>query len=423
MGVVTITLLADSQIGYVADFIPEQLSSSMGVAGFIGIAIIFAVTQYFILAYIKLSNRESQVKAINLDLMHKIVSIAQYVLVVLLALVIFQVIVEQQYSIVILFATYVISYGLWILILALLTRAFFSWYRFSNKSIMVLILALSMIAYVVNGITGLANYSNMLVQQKSVITSKDIAYFPEFSIATLGTQVNIIYQIAGAAAYVLTWIGAVKLLYPYIKVLGRVKFWTIMGTAMVYYLINFPLFVLGYFNVSENVDAMTNILIFSLASVFTGVVFGAAFLSVARTLQHESALRKHMILAAYGFIVFYIAGSASAAQAAYPPFGLASVSFAGLSCYLIYSGLYSSAVMVSQDIALRHSIRRSVTAQAKLLDSIGTAQMEQELQSRILKITKNLSDKMEEETGVEASMTEEDMKEHIEMVRKEIHGS
>jgi hypothetical protein len=423
MGVVTITLLVDSQIGYVADFIPEQLSSSTGVAGFIGIAIIFAVTQYFILAYIKLSNRESHVKAINLDLMHRIVSIAQYVLVVLLALVIFQVIVEQQYSIVILFATYVISYGLWILILALLTRAFFSWYRLSNKSIMVLILALSMIAYVVNGITGLANYSNMLVQQKSVITSKDIAYFPEFSIATLGTQINIIYQIAGAAAYVLTWIGAVKLLYPYIKELGRVKFWTIMGAAMVYYLINFPLFVLGYFNVSENVDAMTNILIFSLASVFTGVVFGAAFLSVARTLQHESALRKHMILAAYGFILFYIAGSALAAQAAYPPFGLASVSFTGLSCYLIYSGLYSSAVIVSQDIALRHSIRRSVTAQSKLLDSIGTAQMEQELQSRILKVTKNLSDKMEEETGVEVSMTEEDMKEHIEMVRKEIHRS
>ena len=49
--------------------------------------------------------------------------------------------------------------------------------------------------------------------------------------------------------------------------------------------------------------------------------------------------------------------------------------------------------------------------------------MEQELESRILKVTKNLSDKMEEETGVEASMTEEDMKEHIEMVRKEIHRS
>ena len=106
-------------------------------------------------------------------------------------------------------------------------------------------------------------------------------------------------------------------------------------------------------------------------------------------------------------------------MAAYPPYGLASISFIGLSCYLIYSGLYSSAVTVSQDVALRHSIRKSVTEQSKLLDSIGTAQMEQELQSRVLTITKKLSDKMEEESGVGASLTEADIKEHIEMVRNE----
>jgi hypothetical protein len=278
-----------------------------------------------------------------------------------------------------------------------------------------------MIAYVVNGVTGLATYLDMLTQQKPVITSTDIAYFPEFSIASLGSQINTANQIASSVAYILTWIGTVKLLYPYIKKLGKIKFWIIMGAALVYYLISFPLFVLGYFSPSENVDAKTNILIFSLGGIFTGIIFGAAFLSVARTLQKGSTLRTHMIIAAYGFLIFYIAGSASAAQAAYPPYGLASVSFTGLSCYLIYAGLYSSAVTVSQDIALRHSIRKSVTEQSKLLDSMGTAQMEQELQLKILTITKKLSGKMEEESGVEASMTEEDMKEHIEMVRKEIH--
>jgi hypothetical protein len=79
--------------------------------------------------------------------------------------------------------------------------------------------------------------------------------------------------------------------------------------------------------------------------------------------------------------------------------------------------------MVSQDVALRYSIRKSVAKQSKLLDSIGTTQMEQELQVRVLTVAKNLSGKMEEEMGVEASMTEENMKEHIEMVRKEIHRS
>jgi hypothetical protein len=423
MVVVIITILIDSEIGYIADFIPEQLSSSTGLAGFIGIAIVFAVTQYFILSYIKQSNKETQARALNLDLTYSIASIAQFVLVGILAFIILQIIIAQQYSIMTLYASHVISYGLWIVTLGLLAKAFFSWYRLSSKNVMVLILALSMIAYVVNGITGLTSYFDMLTQQKPVVTSTDIAYFPDFSIASIGSQIGITTQIASSIAYVLTWIGTAKLLYPNIKKFGKTKFWTIMGAAMAYYLVSFPLFVLGYFTPSENIDAMTNILIFSLGAIFSGVVFGAAFLSVARTLQKESTLRNHMILAAYGFLLFYIAGSASAAQAAYPPFGLASVSFTGLSCYLIYSGLYSSAVTVSQDVSLRHSIRKSVTEQSKLLDSIGTAQMEQELQTRVLTIAKKLSGKMEEETGVEVSMTEEDMKEHIEMVRKEIHRS
>jgi hypothetical protein len=91
-----------------------------------------------------------------------------------------------------------------------------------------------MIAYVVNGITGLAEYLAMLTQQKPVITFTDVAYFPEFSIALLGSQISIANHIASSAAYILTWIGTLKLLYPYIKKLGKIKFWIIMGTAMVY---------------------------------------------------------------------------------------------------------------------------------------------------------------------------------------------
>jgi hypothetical protein len=421
MGVVIITIIVDSEIGLVADFISEQISSNVGLATFVGMAIIFAVTQYFILIYIKQTNKENLARALSLDLTYWTVSIAQYVLAGILAYVIFQIIIAQQYSIVTLYASHVISYGLWIVILGLLARAFFSWYKLSSKNIVVLILALSMIAYVINGISGLAYHFDMLTQQKPVVTSNDIAYFPEFSIATLGSQIDIIYQVASGAAYVFTWIGTVKLLYPYIKKLGRVKFWTIMGAAMIYYLVSFPLFVLGYFTLSDNVDAMTNILIFSLGGIFTGIIFGAAFLSVARTLRKDTALRNHMIIAAYGFLLFYIAGSATATQAAYPPYGLASVSFTGLSCYLIYSGLYSSATIVSQDTTLRQSIRKSVTEQSKLLDSIGTAHMEQELQSRVLTIAKKNSEALAEESGVETSMTEDDMKDYLEIVMNEIH--
>ena len=58
MVVVITAITIDSQIGYIADFIPEQISSNVGVAIFILMAIIFAVTQYFILGYVKQTQRE-----------------------------------------------------------------------------------------------------------------------------------------------------------------------------------------------------------------------------------------------------------------------------------------------------------------------------------------------------------------------------
>lgn len=423
MLVTIIVITIDSEIGYVADFIPEQISSRGGVFAFIVIAAIFAITQYFILDYVKQSNKETRERVSKLLTLHTGVSVVQYILAAVIALVILQILLTQQYSTVSLYIVHAISYGLWIVILSLLAFAFFFWYVSSNKNLIVLIFVLAMIAYVVNGITSVATYFDMLTQQKRVVTSTDVAYFPEFSIESIGSQIGLASQIASAAAYVLTWIGTVKMLYPYIKKLGKIKFWIIMGVAMIYYLISFPLFVLGYFTPSENVDAMTNVLIFSFAGIMSGIIFGAAFLSVARTLRKDSDLRNHMVIAAYGFVLFYIAGSAMASQAAYPPYGIVSVSFTGLSCYLIYTGLYSSAVTVSQDTTLRLSIRKSVSEQAKFLDSMGTAQMEQELQSTVTKIARKHSDVLTKKTGVESSMTDADIKEYLTMVLNEIHKS
>lgn len=230
------------------------------------------------------------------------------------------------------------------------------------------------------------------------------------------------YQAASAIAYVLTWIATVMLLKPYIEKLGRIKFWSIMGATMAYYLIEFPLLTLGYFTPSENSNAMANILIFSLAAIFTGILFGVAFLSVARTLKIGTTVRNYMIIAAYGFLLFYIAGSALVSQAAYPPFGLISVSFTGLSCYLIYNGLYFSAISVSQDLTLRQLIRKSVMEQSKLLDNIGTAEMERKVQERVLTVAKKTSASMEDDSGVKASMNEDEMKDYVELVIKELRS-
>ncbi|HEY7571174.1 MAG TPA: hypothetical protein VH796_07395 [Nitrososphaeraceae archaeon] len=274
--ILAITLFVDTEIGGISDMIPEKISSSIGIATFVAMWIIFAVIQCYVLAYVKKNNKESRLKVRSLNLMHSIVTIAQFVLAGVIGLVILQMFIVHEYNTVMLYVALFISYGFWIVTLGLLAKAFLSWYRLSNKNLMILILAVSMIAYVINGVLGLVNYSNLLAQQKPVIRSTDVAVFPTFSLVTIGDAILFSYQISSGIAYVLSWIGTVMLLRPYIEKLGKIKFWFIMATAMLYYLITFPLFVLGYFNPSENVNAMTNMIITSGASILAGIIFGAA---------------------------------------------------------------------------------------------------------------------------------------------------
>jgi hypothetical protein len=76
---------------------------------------------------------------------------------------------------------------------------------------------------------------------------------------------------------------------------------------------------------------------------------------------------------------------------------------------------------LSQDNELRFSIRRSAITNPKLLDSIERAQMEQALLKEILKITKQ-SENTAEESEVQPSVSEDDMKEYLEEVIQEIKG-
>ena len=415
MIILAVTLTIESQIGVIADFIPEELSSIQGIAGFIGIWAIFTVTQYYVLALLKHNYKDRRIRTRFLDMVHRIVSVAQFLLAGIIAVVILQILVSQEYNTITLYVALSISYGIWIVTLGLLAKAFFSWYKSSQKNLMVLIFALSMVAYVINGIFGLYTQVDDLTKRNLVIKSGDVAIFPESP-----SWIDNVNQMASSVAYVLTWIATVMLLRPYIEKLGKLKFWSIMGATMAYYLVQYPLFALGYFTPSENSNAITNILFFSLSAIFTGILFGAAFLSVARTLKLGTAVRNYMIVAAYGFLLFYIAGSATVFQASYPPYGLISVSFTGLSCYLIYNGLYFSAISVSQDITLRQSIRKSVLEQSRLLDSIGTAEMEREIQKQVITVLKKTSAAMTERSGVEATMNEDDMKGYVDLVIKEL---
>ena len=95
-------------------------------------------------------------------------------------------------------------------------------------------------------------------------------------------------------------------------------------------------------------------------------------------------------------LLFFTTSSTTVLQAAYTPFGLPNVSFVGLAAYLIFFGLYHSALSIAHDVKLRQLVRDSLRKDSGFLMSIGDGQMMVELEGKILEITKKNSDTLEE---------------------------
>jgi hypothetical protein len=84
-----------------------------------------------------------------------------------------------------------------------------------------------------------------------------------------------------------------------------------------------------------------------------------------------------------------------------------------IASYLVFSGIHSVAVSVSQDITLRKSIKNSVEKEIHFIESIGEAQMNRHIQNKVLYLTRKLSSKIHDETGIKDSLSEEEIKLYI----------
>jgi hypothetical protein len=103
----------------------------------------------------------------------------------------------------------------------------------------------------------------------------------------------------------------------------------------------------------------------------TRYTFCYCFLDYSKKCQSSEVVRDFMIISAYGLVLLFTSNQANILVfGPYPPFGLATISFMGLSSYLVLVGIYYSAISVAEDSKLRQSIGHFALEEAKLLDSM-----------------------------------------------------
>jgi hypothetical protein len=162
-------------------------------------------------------------------------------------------------------------------------------------------------------------------------------------------------------------------------------------------------------------------LIFTLSKPVGGILFGFALFTIARNFRGDSVLRNYLIISAIGFVLLFVSNQAAIlAVTPFPPYGIATTSFVGLASYLVLVGLFSSAISISQDAGLRDLVRKTALDQSGLLDTMGSAQIKQEITRKVAKLMRDNSEKMIADTGIETTSSDDDLKRYVDEVLREL---
>ena len=400
----------------------SYLNSLIWIWIFIFLAALIVLSQYIILFFVKSKNLGigKMSSTMHLSLLNWVIGLIQGILYTIVGFCIFQMFYGEEYYTNILSIIATISFSVEIFVLGLLTLKLVNWCKL-NKSKILWMFILSSSSLAITGI--LMNFQiNILFENSLSRVSDDI---PGISPALAGNSLIEFLQgsyfIFALVSFTLMWITTAFLLYHYSKKVGNRKYWLIIAIPLVFYLSQFIFLSTEIFAILINSNPLFYIIalntVYSMSLPIGGILFAVAFLMMAKTVGKDNPnVQNYLKLSAYGILLIFVASQTTITRLNFPPFGILSISVIGLASYILFIGMYSSAISASIDKELMRSIRRATIQKAQFLHNIAEA----EIISHVLKITKSQEEKWKEEVGIESSLSEEETKDYLEKVLLEI---
>jgi hypothetical protein len=237
---------------------------------------------------------------------------------------------------------------------------------------------------------------------------------------------NDIYRISSFMSYLSIWTTTVLLMNNYReKLANSIIYWIIFSMPLLYFLITYfyqlilSNILISYLEIDPITVSIALGAFLSLSKPIGGVFFGIAFWKISRSISYEKSIKTYMIISGWGIFLIFSADQAEAQIVApYPPFGIATITILNIAAFLMLVGIYNSAVLVSANNDLRKSIYKHAL-ESKLLGLIGRAEMENEMQKTVTKIT-NEKKHLMTDTQQPVELDGMELKKYIEFVVREV---
>jgi hypothetical protein len=421
-----VTILIDTSVVKANDLIDKNFISLQNrqILFFVN-SLSCLLLQYFIIKHIQNSFRRHNIRRIFKDKELSVVPlISLCILGALIGFLIFQMIYYGYYSKVINISIVAVSYGISATFMIWLSILFLSWYKSSrNFKIFLYFVAMVLIAF-------------NLIMTSAFVTAK-INDRPDRVGEFIGSSgdisggrhasLDILYRLSSFMAFFSIWVTTAILMNSYReKLFSPILFWFILSIPLVYFLITFfyqltlGKLLLSYLQSDPITVSIILSAFLSLSKPIGGLVFGVAFWNIARTVGYERNIKIYMIISGWGIFLIFAANQAAIQIVnPYPPFGLVTLTVLTTAGYLMLLGIYNSASLVSTNNSLRKYIRRHAMLRSNLLDLIGHAEMEKEIQETVTDIIES-QEIQDIRTEREVELDEKELRRYIDIVIKEV---
>jgi hypothetical protein len=392
-------------------------NSATDITIFSALGVFTIISQLIILNFVHTKNAPNE-KSI-LRIMYKAMVFTQLAIIIILVIILVEINFTLSYHLIYLELVFMISSLTAVGVMSLLSYKFMTWLRL-NKSRITFAYLCASLSLSINSIIGMIYVSDQFNYVPDVILPKP---YGGFIMHNRYSSLTDLYAISSGVTFVLFWLGTVLLVQSYRRRIGAIKFWIIMLVPLLYFLSQFqPVLtsmLLDYSSGNPTLFSIVYVLLLEVSTPIGGILFGLAFMIVARKIHNEK-VKGYLVISGIGLLFLLISyRPQEIITAPFPPFGLLSASFMGLSSYLIFVGIYSSAVSVSQDSKLRASIRKSVEAEINFIGNIATAEMTHMVTDRVLRKVKAVSEVIPLDTDIASSLTDNEIKDYVAQVINE----
>jgi hypothetical protein len=429
----TTVVVFDSTIVDFSSYSGVRSPTWLNVAIFIIFSIIFVASSTVLLNSVRKSMSMEVYKPTPLGLKYfrGIISATQILTIAIILIIIFQMLILNKYSLILLQIQTYLSHLSALVFLSLLAFLFAGWLLTSKRNYVIILYTISFALASINLVVSLIYLESYFFRApiSDVKPYPITSYVTNFSGSAFTESLSLVFDALSVSSFLLMWIATAIFLSQYRHKMGKIKYFSLMSIPLLYYI--FPL--QGYFGdvffsllQSSPVSySIIYVLIFSATKQVGALLFSLAFWT-ASTLVYDDGVRKSLLISSIGMAILFGTFEISPLQYhVYPPYGFITQSFIPLGAYLLFVGIYTSAKNISRDSELRKELYKSAASQLTLLKAIGVSQMEKELEKQVKFVQKRsrISEKKDEFHLEEENLEEENVKEILHDVLNELYYS